>query len=223
MIAGGTQEMSWEFNCNFDALRVFSQREQEPALASRPFDKSRDGLVPSGGAGMLVLEEYEQADARGAKIYAELIGSANNADGFDMTTASGEGGVRCMRLALDDAGIGVADVDYVNAHATSTPVGDSLEAKSIQEVFGDGPWVSSTKSMTGHEIGAAGSNEAIYTLLMMHEGFVAPSINIDEIDEECAGLRIVADGAVETGVEVALSNSFGFGGVNTVLVFKRPA
>jgi 3-oxoacyl-[acyl-carrier-protein] synthase-1 len=131
--------------------------------------------------------------------------------------------VRCMKLALDDAGIGAADVEYVNAHATSTPVGDSLEAQSIAEVFGEGPWVSSTKSMTGHEIGAAGSNEAIYTLIMMREGFVAPSINIEEVDEECAGIRIAKSGAVESEIGVALSNSFGFGGVNTVLVFKRPA
>jgi 3-oxoacyl-[acyl-carrier-protein] synthase-1 len=220
-IAGGVQEGSWELDCNFDALRVFSRREEAPAEASRPFDKHRDGLVPSCGAGMVVLEDYEQARRRGARIYAELIGYGTNADGFDMTTASGTGGVKCMELALADAGIAPDRVDYVNAHATSTPVGDALEARSIAKVFGKRPFVSSTKSMTGHEIAAAGSNEIVYTLLMMTDRFVAPSINIEELDEACSGINVVANEAIDRPIGIALSNSFGFGGVNATLIVGR--
>lgn len=221
VITGGVHEGSWEYDCNFDALRVFSQREQQPALASRPFDKHRDGLVPSAGAGMVMLEDWEHARARGARIYAELVGYAANSDGFDMTTATGTGGIKCMELALADAGIPADRVDYVNAHATSTPTGDAIEAQSIAKVFGRHSLVSSTKSMTGHEIGAAGSNEFIYTLLMMKHGFVAPSINIEELDERCAGINIVINQAVEKSLNIAVSNSFGFGGVNAVLVLKK--
>ncbi len=221
VITGGVQEGSWEYDCNFDALRVFSKREDRPTEASRPFDKDRDGLVPSSGAGIVVLEEYERAKERGATIHAELIGIGNNSDGHDMTTASGVGGVKCMRLALADARLQPEQVDYVNAHATSTPVGDAVEAKAIAEVFGDGPLVSSTKSMTGHEVGAAGSNELIYTLLMMQHGFVAPSINVEEIDPECRGINLVTNEAVDASIKVAASNSFGFGGVNTCLIVRR--
>lgn len=221
MIAGGVHEGSWEYDCNFDALRVFSQREDRPAEASRPFDRYRDGLVPSSGAGMVILEDFEQARARGARIYAELIGYATNSDGFDMTTASGSGGIKCMELALADAGIAAERVDYVNAHATSTPTGDVIEAQSIARVFGRRPLVSSTKSMTGHEIGAAGSNEIVYTLLMMNRGFIAPSINIEEVDEQCRDIEIVANEAIDRPIDIAVSNSFGFGGVNAVLVLKR--
>jgi len=170
----------------------------------------------------VVLEEWDQAQARGTRIHAELIGYACNSDGHDMTTMNGTGGIQCMRLALQDAGIEPGQVDYVNAHATSTPVGDAVEAECIAQVFGNGPKVSSTKSMTGHEIGAAGSNELIYTLLMMDGGFVAPSINIEEIDERCRDIDIVANEAISMPIDVALSNSFGFGGVNSVLVVRRP-
>jgi len=220
-LAGGVQEGSWEFDCMFESLRVFSNREHAPAEASRPFDKNRDGLVPSVGSGFVVVENYAQAVARGAPIYAEILGVASNADGYAITTPSGEGSVRCMRMALADAGIGPDEVDYVNAHATSTKVGDAVEAQGIVEVFGGRPYVSSTKSMTGHEIGASGATELIYTLLMMKHGFIAPNINVEEIDDDCRGINLVANDAIEAPVRVAMSNSFGFGGVNCVLVVRR--
>ena len=222
-VCGAVQEGSWEYDCNFDALRVFSKREDCPAEASRPFDKDRDGLVPSAGAAIVVLEEYEQAVARGAAVYAELIGYATNCDGHKMTTPSGVGGAECMRMALADAGLGPGRIDYVNAHATATPIGDVQEAQGIAEVFAEGPLVSSTKSMTGHEIGAAGATELIYTLLMMQHGFIAPNINIGEIDDECRGIKLVANEAIEARIGTALSNSFGFGGVNASLIVRRPA
>jgi 3-oxoacyl-[acyl-carrier-protein] synthase-1 len=220
-ICGGMQEDAWETVCNFDALQAFSVREGEPTKASRPFDKGRDGLVPSAGAGLVILEELGHAQRRGAKIYAELVGYALNSDGYDMTIPSGEGSVRCMEEALRDAGLAPGQVDYINAHATSTPVGDAAEAQAIARVFGMHPYVSSTKSMTGHELGAAGSNEVIYSLLMMQDNFVAPNINCDEIDPACAGINLVANRTLETRIDVALSNSFGFGGVNTCVVLKR--
>ncbi|HWU37211.1 MAG TPA: beta-ketoacyl-[acyl-carrier-protein] synthase family protein, partial [Candidatus Acidoferrum sp.] len=173
-VCGGVQEDSWEYFCQFDALRAFSMREDEPTKASRPFDKARDGLVPSAGGGIVILEELEEARRRGAKIYAELIGYAFRSDGTDMTIPSGEGSIACMEEVLKDAGIPPEDVHYINAHATSTPLGDAVEAQAIAKVFGKRPLVSSTKSMTGHEQGAAGSNEVIYTLLMMEHQFVAP-------------------------------------------------
>jgi 3-oxoacyl-[acyl-carrier-protein] synthase-1 len=222
VLAGGMQEGTWEFDVLFDALRVFSMRESSPHEASRPFDKNRDGLVPSIGSGFVVLEEYEQAVARGATLYGELAGYASNSDGYKMTTPSGEGSVRCMYLALADAGLKPEQIDYINAHATSTEVGDAVEAQGIAEVFGDRPFVSSTKSMTGHETGAAGSNELIYTLLMMRHGFIAPNINLEEIDPVCAGIKIAANRAIEQPIRYAMSNSFGFGGTNTVLVVKQP-
>lgn len=222
VIAGGVQETTWEFDSLFDALRVFSKREDRPAEASRPFDRNRDGLVPSGGSGFVFLEEYELAKSRGAKIYGEIIGHASNSDGEDMTTPSGIGSVLCMRKALTNAGLRADQIDYINAHATSTTKGDAVEAQSIKEVFEDRPYVSSTKSMTGHEVGAAGATEVIYTLLMMEHGFVAPSINIQEVGPDCHGIRIVANQAIEADLNVAMSNSFGFGGVNTVLVVKKP-
>jgi 3-oxoacyl-[acyl-carrier-protein] synthase-1 len=221
MLAGGVEEGTWESACHFDALRAFSVREDDPTRASRPFDKQRDGLVPSCGAGIVVLEEYEHARKRGATIHAEIVGFGTNSDGYDMTIPSGTGSVRCMELALKDAGLRPEAVDYVNAHATSTAVGDATEAKSIGAVFGNRPLVSSTKSMTGHELGAAGSNELIYTLLMMRAGFVAPSINIGELDEACAGINVVANEAREVPIRVAASNSFGFGGVNACLILQR--
>jgi 3-oxoacyl-[acyl-carrier-protein] synthase-1 len=220
-ICGGVHEDTWEYFCQFDALKAFSLREDEPTKASRPFDKHRDGLVPSAGGGMVILEEWDQAHRRGAKIYAELVGYSFTSDGYDMTVPSGEGSVRCMEQVLKDAGITPDQVNYINAHATSTPVGDVVEARGIATVFGKSPYVSSTKSMTGHEQGAAGSNELIYTLLMMEHGFIAPNINVEEIDPECAGINLVANQAIPADIGVALSNSFGFGGVNTCLVVRR--
>lgn len=220
-IAGGVHEDTWEYFCHFDALKAFSLREDEPTKASRPFDRHRDGLVPSAGSGLIVLEDLEHARHRGANIYAELIGYAFTSDGSDMTIPSGEGSVRCMRQALQDAGIRPDEVDYVNAHATSTPVGDVSEAQAIAEVFGMGPYVSSTKSMTGHEQGACGSTEVIYTLLMMRDRFVAPTINLDELDPECEGIKLVANRGIEAKIDVAASNAFGFGGVNTCLVVRK--
>jgi 3-oxoacyl-[acyl-carrier-protein] synthase-1 len=220
-ITGGVHEDTWEYFCNFDALKAFSMREDEPTRASRPFDKHRDGLVPSAGGSQLVLEELEEARRRGARIYAELIGYAFASDGYDMTVPSGEGSVRCMRLALEDAGIRPDEVDYVNAHATSTPAGDVAEAQAIAEVLGKRPYVSSTKSMTGHEQGACGSSEVLYTLLMMRDQFVAPNINVDELDPECAGINLVTNRAIEARIDVAASNAFGFGGVNTCIVLRR--
>jgi 3-oxoacyl-[acyl-carrier-protein] synthase-1 len=220
-ICGGTQEDGWEGVCHFDALQAFSMREDEPAKASRPFDKYRDGLVPSAGAGVVILEELEHARRRGARIYAELLGFAMNSDGYDMTIPSGEGSQRCMQLALADAGMTPEQVAYINAHASSTPVGDVAEAQAIAAVFGKHPFVSSTKSMTGHELGAAGSNELIYCLLMMQHNFIAPSINIEEIDPRCTGISLVANQAREAWIDVAASNSFGFGGVNTCIILKR--
>lgn len=220
VICGGVQDNSWAYDCHFDALRVFSKREDEPTKASRPFDRFRDGLVPSGGSGMVILEEYERAISRGAHIHAELIGFGTNSDGQDMTTPSGTGSIECIRLAMRDAGIDPSEVDYVNAHATSTLVGDEVEARAIAETMGGRPYVSSTKSMTGHEIGTAGSSELVYTVLMMREGFIAPSINIEEIDPECRGINLVANRALDFQMRIAISNSFGFGGVNTCLLVK---
>jgi 3-oxoacyl-[acyl-carrier-protein] synthase-1 len=220
-ICGGTQEDAWESVCHFDALQAFSLREAEPTKASRPFDKYRDGLVPSAGAGIVILEELEHAKQRGARIYAEVIGYAMTSDGYDMTVPSGEGSLRCMEQALRDARITPALVDYINAHATSTPLGDVVEAQAIAKIFGRAPYVSSTKSMTGHELGAAGSNEVLYCLLMMEHDFVAPNINLEELDPQCAGIHLVANEATEARIDVTASNSFGFGGVNTCVVLKR--
>ena len=220
-LAGGTSEDSWENVCHFDALQAFSTREAEPTKASRPFDTYRDGLVPSTGAGVVVLEELEHARLRGAKIYAELLSFASNSDGYDMTVPSGEGSVRCLQLALKDAHLTAGQVDYINAHASSTQLGDVAEAQAIAKIFGKRPYVSSTKSMTGHELGAAGSNELIYCLLMMEHSFVAPNINIEAIDPRCAGINVLANRAREARINVTASNSFGFGGVNTCLILKR--
>jgi 3-oxoacyl-[acyl-carrier-protein] synthase I len=223
LICGGVQEDTWEYFCHFDALKAFSLREDAPTKASRPFDKARDGLVPSAGASMLVIEELEQAHERGAKIYAELAGYAFSSDGYDMTVPSGEGSVRCMEAALQDAGVTPVQVDYINAHATSTLAGDVAEAQAIAQVFGNRPYVSSTKSMTGHEQGAAGSSEIIYTLLMMQDDFIAPNINLEELDPRCEGINLVANRRREGRIDVAASNSFGFGGVNSCVVLRRYA
>jgi 3-oxoacyl-[acyl-carrier-protein] synthase-1 len=220
-ICGGVQEDAWESVCHFDALQAFSLREDEPSKASRPFDKHRDGLVPSAGGGILVIEELEQARRRGAMIHAELIGYAFTSDGYDMTIPSGDGSIRCMGESLRDAGIPPHQVDYINAHATSTRIGDSAEAQAIAKIFGERPFVSSTKSMTGHELGAAGSTELIYTLLMMEHNFIAPNINLDELDSQCRGINVVANQARQARINIAASNSFGFGGVNTCIILRR--
>lgn len=220
-ICGGVQEDSWECTCHFDALRAFSLREDEPTKASRPFDKDRDGLVPSAGCGIVVLEELQQARRRGAKIYAELVGYAFTSDGYDMTVPSGEGCLKCMKQALQDARLDPDQVDYINAHATSTPIGDVKEARALAKLFGKKPYVSSTKSMTGHELGAGGSTEIVYTLLMLEHQFIAPNINLEALDPECGGINLVANQPVEAQIDIATSNAFGFGGVNTCIVLRK--
>lgn len=219
MFAGGAEEVHWGMTGMFDAMGALSSRHNDsPALASRPFDAGRDGFVIAGGAGVLVLESLEHATRRGARIYAELAGYGATSDGQDMVTPSGEGATRCMRMALSTV---AGPVDYINAHGTSTPAGDAVELKAIREVFGRGaPPVSSTKSMSGHSLGAAGVHEAIYCLLMMEHGFVAPSINIEEPDAGAEGLTIVRE-TQAARLERVLSNSFGFGGTNASLVFQR--
>lgn len=220
-LCGGIQEDTWEYFCQFDALKAFSMRTDEPARASRPFDSERDGLVPSAGGSLLVLEELEHARSRGARIYAELVGYAFTCDGHDMTVPTGEGTVRCIQQALDDGRVTADEVGYINAHATSTRVGDAAEAQAIGRVFGRAPYVSSTKSMTGHEQAAAGSSEVVYTALMMAHSFIAPSINLEHLDPACDGINIVANKSRDVSVDIALSNSFGFGGVNTSIVLKK--
>ncbi|MEE9346819.1 MAG: beta-ketoacyl synthase N-terminal-like domain-containing protein, partial [Robiginitomaculum sp.] len=224
MFAGGGEEMEWPLTSLFDAMGAMSSKYNDaPATASRAFDASRDGFVIAGGAGMLVLEDYEHAKARGAKIYAEITGYAATSDGYDMVAPSGEGAERAMRLALKDAGHGV---DYVNPHMTSTPVGDVTESAAIYRVFGGPssvngePHISATKSMTGHSLGAAGVQEAIYSLIMMHEGFVAPSINITDIDPEIPPLNIARE-TKQAELSAFMSNSFGFGGTNGSVIMKK--
>src|SRR6201996_1273770 len=221
MFAGGGEELDWTLSELFDAMGAMSSKfNATPEKASRPYDVNRDGFVISGGGGILVLEELEHAKARGAKIYAELTGYGATADGSDMVAPSGEGAERCMRMAL--AGI-KAPVDYINPHATSTPVGDIPEINAIKEVFGAGktPAISATKSLTGHSQGAAGVHEAIYTLLMMQNNFICESANIVELDPAVEGANIVRQRIDNAEINVALSNSFGFGGTNAVLVFQR--
>ncbi|MGP1253920.1 MAG: beta-ketoacyl-ACP synthase I [Kiloniellales bacterium] len=221
VFAGGGEELHWTLSMLFDAMGALSSGYNDrPAEASRAFDQARDGFVITGGGGVVVLEEYERAKARGAKIYGELVGYGATSDGADMVAPSGEGAVRCMRQAL--ATMGNTRVDYINTHGTSTPVGDSAELRAIKEVFGtDLPRVNSTKSMTGHAQGAAGVAEAIYALLMMEGGFVAPSINIETPDPEAEGVPIVTGAAEELPLDCVMSNSFGFGGTNATLAFRR--
>ena len=220
VFAGGGEELEWSMSSLFDAMGAMSSKYNDtPKQASRAFDQDRDGFVIAGGAGMLVLEDYEHAKARGAKIYAEVIGYAATSDGYDMVAPSGEGAERAMRLALETAGL--ETVDYINPHATSTPVGDIAETKAIKRVFGlNGPYVSATKCLTGHSLGAAGVQEAIYTLLMMDRGFIAPSINVSTRDAEIPAINIATE-AVETEVKTAMSNSFGFGGTNGSVIFSK--
>ena len=219
MFAGGHEDLDWTMSNLFDAMGAMSSKYNDtPASASRAYDVSRDGFVIAGGAGVVVLEELEHAKARGAKIYGELTGYGATSDGYDMVAPSGEGAMRCMRQALSTV---KGKVDYINTHGTSTPVGDSKEIGAIREVFGaDMPFIGSTKSLTGHSLGGAGAQEAIYCLLMMQGGFMAKSAHIQELDPEFAGAPILTsrrDGAFDT----ALSNSFGFGGTNATLVFQR--
>ena len=220
MFAGGGEELDWTLSCLFDAMGAMSSHFNDtPAKASRAFDKNRDGFVIAGGGGVVVLEELEHAKARGAKIYAELVGYGATSDGHDMVAPSGEGAIRCMQQALATVN---GPIDYVNAHGTSTPVGDVTEIKAMREVFGDRmPPINSTKSLTGHSLGATGAQEAIYSILQMKNGFIAESANIEELDPEVADAPIVRSRIDNAKLERVLSNSFGFGGTNATLIFQR--
>ncbi|BBP46948.1 beta-ketoacyl-[acyl-carrier-protein] synthase I [Thiosulfatimonas sediminis] len=220
VFAGGGEELHWTMSVLFDAMGALSSKYNEtPEKASRAYDADRDGFVIAGGGGMVVVEELEHALARGAKIYAEITGYGANSDGYDMVAPSGEGAVRCMQMALSTV---QGAVDYINPHGTSTPVGDTKEAAAIREVFGaDIPKISSTKSMSGHSLGAAGVHEFIYSLMMLEHDFIAPSINVDTLDEQCEGMPIVTERIDNAGLNRIMSNSFGFGGTNASLVFER--
>ncbi|WP_406855924.1 beta-ketoacyl-ACP synthase I [Alsobacter sp. KACC 23698] len=223
MFAGGCEELDWTLSVLFDAMGAMSTKYNDrPAVASRAYDKNRDGFVIAGGAGVLVLEELEHAKARGARIYAEIVGYGATSDGYDMVAPSGEGAIRCMRQAL--AGV-KGPIDYINPHATSTPVGDQKEIEAIRQVFGSGekcPPISATKSLTGHSLGATGVQEAIYSLLMMQNGFICESANIEELDPEFADMNIVRKRIDNARLGTVLSNSFGFGGTNATIVMKHP-
>jgi 3-oxoacyl-[acyl-carrier-protein] synthase-1 len=220
VFAGGVEELDWTLSVMFDAMGAMSSNfNDRPAVASRAYDRDRDGFVIAGGAGIVVLEEYERAKARGAKIYGEIIGYAANSDGYDMVAPSGEGAQRCMKLAMST--IGGRTIDYLNPHGTSTPVGDIKEMEAVRAVFGDkAPLISSTKSLTGHSLGAAGVQEAIYSLLMLNNGFVAESAHIENLDPAFADLPIVRE-RQDRQLETVMSNSFGFGGTNGTLVMAR--
>ena len=220
MFAGGGEELDWALSALFDAMGAMSSKYNDtPATASRAYDESRDGFVIAGGAGVLVLEEMERAQKRGAKIYAEISGYGATSDGHDMVQPSGEGAVRCMEMAMKDLDCAV---DYINPHATSTPIGDIREIEALRAVFGaDCPAISATKSLTGHSLGAAGVQEAIYTLLMMQGDFVAASAHIETLDPDFADMPIIRERKDNAGINCAMSNSFGFGGTNGTLVFKR--
>ncbi|EPM9451862.1 beta-ketoacyl-ACP synthase I [Escherichia coli] len=219
VFAGGGEELCWEMACEFDAMGALSTKYNDtPEKASRTYDAHRDGFVIAGGGGMVVVEELEHALARGAHIYAEIVGYGATSDGADMVAPSGEGAVRCMKMAMHGVD---TPIDYLNSHGTSTPVGDVKELAAIREVFGDkSPAISATKAMTGHSLGAAGVQEAIYSLLMLEHGFIAPSINIEELDEQAAGLNIVTE-TTDRELTTVVSNSFGFGGTNATLVMRK--
>ena len=223
VFAGGGEELDWTLSNMFDAMGAMSTDFNEtPEKASRAYDRDRDGFVIAGGAGVLVLEELEHAKARGAKIYAELIGYGATSDGYDMVAPSGEGAIRCMRMALETV---KAPVDYINPHATSTPIGDKREIEAIREVFGSGdkcPPISATKSLTGHSLGAVGAQEAIFSILMMNKRFLCESANIETLDPEFEDMPILRERREDADIGVVLSNSFGFGGTNATLVFKHP-
>jgi len=219
VFAGAGDEVHWVLASFFDGMKALSASHNDnPQLASRPFDSDRDGFVISGGGGVIVLEEYEHAIARGANIYGELTGYGATSDGFDMVQPSGEGAIRCMHQAMQNNN----QVDYLNAHGTSTPVGDMRELEAVREVFGENtPMITSTKSLTGHSLGVAGVHEAIYTILMLNHDFISPSINIDKLDEKAEGFNIITSLIENAGLETVMSNSFGFGGTNASLVFKK--
>ena len=218
VFAGGGEELHWTLAMEFDAMGALSTKYNEtPEKASRTYDANRDGFVISGGGGIVVVEELEHALARGAHIYAEIVGYGATSDGYDMVAPSGEGAARCMRQAMQN----VDSIDYLNTHGTSTPVGDVKELGAIQDVFGGtSPMISATKAMTGHALGAAGVHEAIFSLLMLEHGFVAPSINVDELDEQAEGLDIVTE-RKDVELNTVMSNSFGFGGTNATLVMSK--
>lgn len=221
IICGGAQELNYYSMGNFDALSAFSIQEKEPQKASRPFDRNRDGLIPSGGAATVILESYESAKKRGAKILAEVVGYGFSSNGSHISNPTVDGPVRALSMALKDAGLKAADIDYINAHATSTPAGDASEAKAIYEVFGDANTpVSSTKSMTGHECWMAGASEIVYSLLMMQNDFIAPNINFENPDEDSARLNIISLPTAKK-IDRFLSNSFGFGGTNSSLIVQK--
>ncbi|MEG0280116.1 MAG: beta-ketoacyl-ACP synthase I [Morganella sp. (in: enterobacteria)] len=219
VFAGGGEELCWEMSCEFDAMGALSTKYNEtPDKASRTYDQGRDGFVIAGGGGMVVVEELEHALARGAHIYGEVVGYGATSDGADMVAPSGEGAVRCMQMAMHGLD---APIDYINTHGTSTPVGDTKELEAIHEVFGDHtPALSATKAMTGHSLGAAGVHEAIYSLLMLEHGFIAPSINVENLDEKAAGMDIITK-PTERKLTTVMSNSFGFGGTNATLVMCK--
>jgi len=220
VFAGGGEEIHWAMSAMFDAMTALSSKYNEtPETASRPYDKTRDGFVIAGGAGVIVLEEYEHAKARGAKIYAELTGYGATSDGYDMVAPSGEGAARCMKMSLKTA---KNKIDYINTHGTSTPVGDITELRAVKEVFGNNvPKISSTKSLTGHPLGAASVHEAIYCLIMMKNNFIAASANIKEMDDEAKKFPIVTKVEKNIILNSVMSNSFGFGGTNATLVFEK--
>ncbi|MRG71911.1 beta-ketoacyl-ACP synthase I [Alphaproteobacteria bacterium HT1-32] len=222
VFAGGGEELDWTMTVLFDAMPALSSNYNDtPTRASRPYDKNRDGFVIAGGGGTVVVEELEHALARGAKIYGEIVGYGATSDGYDMVQPSGEGAARCMKLAMSTAG---APVDYINTHGTSTPVGDTKELEAIRATFGESnriPAISSTKSLTGHSLGATGVHEAIYSLLMLDNDFIAASANVEELDEGAEGMPIITEMQDKAGINCVMSNSFGFGGTNASLVFKR--
>ena len=220
VFAGGGEELHWTLTLLFDAMGALSSKYNDtPETASRAYDETRDGFVIAGGGGMLVLEELEHARARGAKIYAELVGYGATSDGYDMVQPSGEGAVRCMQQAMESV---VAPIDYINAHGTSTPVGDVRELEAIKTVFGDNvPPISSTKSLSGHSLGAAGVQEAIYSLIMMKNDFICASANIQQLDPAANDLPIQRERKDNAGLRTVMSNSFGFGGTNATLIFQR--
>lgn len=219
VFAGGGEELCWEMACEFDAMGALSTRYNEtPSKASRTYDANRDGFVIAGGGGIVVVEELEHALARGAHIYAEIIGYGATSDGADMVAPSGEGAIRCMQMALKDVD---TPVDYLNVHGTSTPVGDVKELSAIRETFGSQhPAFSSTKAMTGHSLGAAGVHETIFTLLMLEHGFIAPSINIEQLDPQAEGMNVITE-PTRRALTTVMSNSFGFGGTNATLVMRK--
>ena len=220
VFAGGGEELDWSLSCLFDAMGALSTKYNEtPDRASRAYDADRDGFVIAGGGGMLVLESLEHAQARGAKIYAELVGYGATSDGHDMVAPSGEGAVRCMQQAMATV---EGEIDYINAHGTSTPAGDIQELKAVREVFGGStPAIASTKSLSGHSLGAAGVQEAIYSLLMMENDFIAASANVESLDEGAEGMDVVQEPRSDVCLNRVMSNSFGFGGTNATLVFQR--